>query len=29
MVAGSGNDFAEVTEEKTLEKFKIWTVEAL
>ena len=29
MAAVSGNDFAELTEEMTLEKFKMWTVEAL
>ena len=29
MAAVSGNDFAELTEEMTLEKFKRWTVEAL
>ena len=29
MAGGSGNDFAEVTEEMTLEKFKMWTVESL
>lgn len=29
MVTGSKNDFAEVTEEITLENFKMWTVESL
>ena len=29
MAAGSENDFAEVTEEITLENFKMWTVESL
>ena len=29
MAKGSDNDFAEVTEEMTLGKFKMWTVESL
>ena len=29
MATGSENDFAEVTEEITLENFKMWTVESL
>ena len=29
MATGSDNDFAEVIEEMTLEKFKMWTVESL
>ena len=29
MPADSGNDFADITEEITLEKFKTWTVVAL
>ena len=29
MATGSDNDFAEVIEEMTLEKFKRWTVESL
>ena len=29
MTTGSDNDFAEVIEEMTLEKFKMWTVESL
>ena len=29
MPTGSDNDFAEVIEEVTLEKFKMWTVEPL
>ena len=29
MATGNDNDFAEVTEEMTLEKFKMWTVEFL
>ena len=29
IAAGGGNDFVEVTEEMTLEKFKVWIVEAL
>ena len=29
MATGSDNDFPEVIEEMTLEKFKMWTVESL
>ena len=29
MAAGSDNEFAKATEEMTLEKFKMWTMEAL
>ena len=29
MATGSDNDFAEVTEEMALEKFKMWTLESL
>ena len=29
MATGSDNDFADVTEEMTLEKIKLWTVESL
>ena len=29
MAKGSDNDFAEVTEEMTLGKFRMWTVESL
>lgn len=29
MATGSDNDFAELIEEMTLEKFKMWTVESL
>ena len=29
MATGSDNDLAEVTEEMTLEKFKMWTTESL
>ena len=29
MATGSDNDFADVTEELTLEKIKIWTMKAL
>ena len=29
MATGSDNDFAEVMEEMTLEKFEMWTVESL
>lgn len=29
MAAGSGNDFADVTEEIIVEEFELWTVETL